>query len=32
MLATDGRLWAGGDFTKVGTTRQLRLARFSPPT
>src|SRR5215212_9894868 len=32
MLAADGRLWAGGDFTKVGTTRQLRLARFSPPT
>jgi Domain of unknown function (DUF5122) beta-propeller len=32
MLATAGRLWAGGDFTKVGTTRQLRLARFSPPT
>ena len=32
MLAVDGRLWAGGDFTKVGTTRQLRLARFSPPT
>src|SRR5829696_7593127 len=32
MLAADGRLWAGGDFTKVGTTRHLRLARFSPPT
>jgi hypothetical protein len=32
MLAVDSRLWAGGDFTKVGTTRQLRLTRFSPTT
>jgi hypothetical protein len=32
MLAVDGRLWAGGDFTKVGATRQLHLARFSPQT
>jgi Domain of unknown function (DUF5122) beta-propeller len=32
MLVVDGRLWAGGDFTKVGTTRQLHLARFSPQT
>jgi hypothetical protein len=32
MLTVDGRLWAGGDFTKVGTTRQLPLARFSPQT
>lgn len=30
MLAVDGALWAGGDFTKVGSTRQLRVARFSP--
>jgi hypothetical protein len=32
MLAVDSRLWAGGDFTKVGTTRQLRLTRFFPTT
>jgi hypothetical protein len=32
MLAVDARLWAGGDFTKVGATRQLHLARFSPQT
>jgi hypothetical protein len=31
MLAVDGKLWVGGDFTRVGATRQLRLARFSPP-
>jgi len=30
MLADNGALWAGGDFTRVGSTRKLRLARFSP--
>jgi trimeric autotransporter adhesin len=29
MLAVDGRLWAGGDFTRVGTTRQPHVCRFS---
>ena len=29
MLAVDGKLWAGGDFTKVGSTRQARICRFS---
>jgi hypothetical protein len=30
MLADGGALWAGGDFTRVGPTRKLRVARFSP--
>jgi hypothetical protein len=28
MLAVDGALWVGGDFTKVGSTRQAHVARF----
>jgi hypothetical protein len=29
LVTVDGSLWAGGDFTRVGSTRQLRVARFS---
>jgi trimeric autotransporter adhesin len=29
MLAVDGRLWAGGDFTRVAATRQAYVCRFS---